>query len=179
MKERFDIFPDLGPQAKLERLEPGIFLEVIRQEQPIEDVEEAPFVYGDLAPLETPWQKFPELAAWQSSSWKELEARLSVHGIAETHREVTLSTLADMLDAGETVFCLVNDFALAEDAAGDLPGLSGNTLLWVSGLDLRDYDSAGVRVAAPDAQSEEVPLDRFLKAWKTGSCRALSVQMEG
>lgn len=178
MIERFDLFPDLGPQAKLEKLEPGIFLEVIRQEQPGENVEESPFVYGDIDPADTAWQVFSEVSERNDLVWKEMEELLSIHGIVETHRELDLAGLADMLDTGETVFCLVNDFALAQEAAGDLPGLSGNTLLWVSGLDLRDYDSAGVCAARLGFRPERVPLDRFLKAWKKGNCRALSVQME-
>ena len=178
MMERFDLFPDLGPEAKLEKLEPGIFFEVIRQECPEEKVEASPFVYGDLDPEGTIWQIFSEVPEKNDLSWKEIEALLRGYGIVENHRELDLSSLADMLDTGETVFCFVNDFVLAQKAAGDLPGLSGNTLLWVSGLDLRDYDSASVCAAQWGFQSEHVPLERFLKAWKKGSCRAFSVQME-
>lgn len=178
MRERFDLLPDLGPQAKLEKLEPGIFLEVIRQDRPEEVEDESPFLYGDLHPQDMAWQMLSEVREGNDLSWKEMENLLSAYGITETHRELNLSTLADMLDAGETVFCLVNDFALAQEAAGDLPGLSGNILLWVSGLDLREYDSAGVCAAQLGCQPQRLPLDRFLKAWKKGNCRAISVQKE-
>ena len=127
----------------------------------------------------SPWYMFPDIAAVQDLSWKEMQDLLRTKGIEESHMELSLSTLMDMLDGGECVFCLVNDFALAEEDAGDLPGLSGNTLLWVSGVDLSDYSSASVCIAPLGAQSEMVPLDRFLKAWEKGNRWALSLQMEG
>ena len=179
MKERFDPIPELGPLARLEKLESGIYLEIIRQDRTEEEVEESLFAYGDFYPQETPWYMFCEVRGREDLSWKELEEQLNDWGIVESHSELSLSTLADMLDEGEQIFCLVNDFALAENAAADLPGLSGNTLLWVSGLDLEDYDCAAVYAAPLGSQPEAIPLKRFMKAWQKGNCQALSVQTGG
>lgn len=179
MKEQMDFIPELGSQAKLEKLEPGIFREVIHRERIVEDREQEAFVYGNLSPEASAWELFPEELGGDSLSWKEMEDLLGEFGPVESHREMELSTLADMLGEGETVFCLVNDFALEREGAETLPGLSGNTLLWISGLDLREYDSATVCSARSGGQVMYLPLDRFMNAWRLGRGRALSLQTEG
>lgn len=179
MKEQMDAIPELGPQVKLEKLESGIFREVIHREQIVEDREQGAFIYGDLSPEASAWELFPENLGGDSLSWKEMEDLLREYGPVESHQELELSTLADMLDEGAVVFCLVNDFVLAREEAEALPGLSGNTLLWISGLDLRDYNNAAVCTARLGGPAEHLALDRFLKAWKKGRGRAMSVQMEG
>lgn len=182
MIERFEQPVDLDENGKIEKLDRGIFLEVITREiSPAVEAETVSYVCGTFHPEGNPWEvlylQAVDAGVIRSNGcivWDELAGFSAECGCSpETLEALTLSDLANMLDNGETVLCQVNDFVLADIRAETLPGIAGNTLVWVAGVDL---DHASVALGTNRGGVERVPMKNFLKAWKAGRNRAMVIQ---
>lgn len=186
MIERFERPVDLDENARIEKLDQGIFLEVISQEQsPAVEDETWSCVYGSFHPEVNPWELFYRQAvdagAIRSDGcivWDELACFCAeCYGTPESLQDLSLSDLTNMLENGETVLCQLNDFVLADVRAVELPGITGNTLVWVAGVDISDLDDASVAVGTSRGSVEIVPMRNFMKAWKTSRNRAMVIQV--
>lgn len=186
MIERFEHPLDLDEHLAIEKLAPGIFLEVISQETPCdEESEPLDYVCGSFHPESNPWEAFYRQAAEAGVIrsdgyivWDDLACFCAeCGGDPESLQNLTLSDLIDMLENGETVLCQLNDFVLADIRAASLPGISGNTLVWVAGVDISDLDDAAVAVGTSGGRVETVPMKNFMKAWKTSRNRAMVIQV--
>lgn len=185
MIERFESPVILDENARIEKLDQGIFLEVISQELPraVED-EIWSCVYGSFHPEVNPWELFYRQAvdagAIRSDGcivWDDLASFCTeCYGTPESLQDLSLSDLTNMLENGETVLCQVNDFVLADVRAAALPGITGNTLVWVAGVDISDLDDASVAIGTSRGSVETVPIRNFMKAWKTSRNRAMVIQ---
>lgn len=184
MIERFECPVSWDENTKIEKLDQGIFLEVISQESGVVLKEEA-CVYGSFHPEVNPWESFYRQAVDAGVIcsdgcivWDELICFCDeCGGSAESLQELTLSDLTNMLENGETVLCHLNDYVLADVQAAALPGITGNTLVWVAGVDISDLDDASVAIGTSRGSVETVPMRNFMKAWKTSRNRAMVIQM--
>lgn len=123
MIERFERPVDLDENARIEKLDQGIFLEVISQ-KPSQAVEDETWscVYGSFHPEVNSWELFYRQAVDAGAVrddgcivWDELTCFCAeFYGTPESLQDLSLSDLTNMLENGETVLCQLNDFVLAD-----------------------------------------------------------------
>ena len=109
MIERFEDLLDPDGQGTLEKLDRGIFLEVISKEiSPEAESEPVDYIYGSFCPESNPWEvlyyQAVEAGAIQNDGgivWDALVRCCAEHGgEPESLQELTLSDLANMLEKG-------------------------------------------------------------------------------
>ena len=96
--------------------------------------------------------------------------------MAECLQDVTLADLSNMLEDGETVLCRVNDFVLEDIRASGIPGICDNAVAWVTGMDISELDASVVSLSVERGRVRTVPMENFMKAWKTSQYRAMVIQ---
>ncbi len=194
MLECFETFDLFETETNVEQLEKGIYLEHISASHGfVPDMEIPEVVFGEIRPDCVWWQGCIEEAVKEGFIgmdglvvWNELGQYFSRKGFVTDYMDgVSLETLSEMLDEGEKVICVLNDFVLEMPQAASLPGISPNQFVWVAGLDLSEPGRETIVIVKPvwerqgGSCTEQWPLENFLKAWMTGNNRALSVCVEG
>ena len=89
----------------------------------------------------------------------------------ECEELIGLNELCVCVDSGDVVICYVNAAALEHEALADIPGTNADHFVRVNAVDMNgEEESVYIQdTASPDAQSRQVPLERFLKAWNASN----------